>query len=149
MRMCRSSGDKGSPLPIGYDEMLKEAYSKIPSDKLKHERFEVPEPQSAIMGSRTFLFNFKEICEALNRDQVHVLRFLSKEMATAGTIDNSRVIFQGRFDQETLKRLIDRYVKDFVICPVCKRPDTRIMKEKRLHFLICDACGARSPVRPV
>jgi len=148
--MRRSGSElKGSSLPINYDEMLEEAYSKIPSEGLRHERFEVPEPQSAIMGSRTILYNFKEICEVLNRDQLHVLRFLSKEMATAGTLDDSRVIFQGRFDRDTLKRLIDRYVRDFVMCPVCKRPDTRIVKEKRLHFLICDACGARSPVRPV
>jgi len=136
-------------LPITYEEMLEEAYSKIPSKTLKHERFEVPAPQSAIMGSRTILFNFKEISEVLNRDPSHFLRFLSKEMATAGTLDGSRVIFQGRFDRETLKRLIERYVKDFVMCPVCKRPDTRIVKEKRLHFLVCDACGAKSPVRPV
>lgn len=145
------SGDssKEATLPITYHKMLEEAYSKIPSKISKHERFEVPAPQSAIMGSRTILFNFKEICDVLNRDPVHLLRFLSKEMATAGTLDGLRVIFQGRFDRETLRRLIDRYIKDFVICPVCKRPDTRIVKEKRLQFLVCDACGARSPVRPV
>ncbi|MCD6263176.1 translation initiation factor IF-2, partial [Candidatus Bathyarchaeota archaeon] len=38
------------------------------------------------------------------------------------------------------------YTKRYVICPVCKRPDTRIVKEKRLAFLVCEACGARSSI---
>ncbi len=132
-----------------YEEMLEKAYELLPSERSKHERFEVPAPLCSVFGSKTVLHNFMEICRALNRDPIHFLRFLSKEMAAAGTIDGVRVIFQGRFDEETFKRLLDRYIRDFVICPVCKRPDTRIVKEKRLHFMICEACGARSPVRPV
>ncbi|MBK5133178.1 translation initiation factor IF-2, partial [Candidatus Bathyarchaeota archaeon] len=31
--------------------------------------------------------------------------------------------------------------------PVCKRPDTKIAKDKRLIFLDCNACGARSSVK--
>jgi len=33
-----------------------------------------------------------------------------------------------------------------VICPVCNRPDTQIVRERRLGFLQCDACGARSSI---
>jgi len=147
----RQSGGKSkeTSFPVDYERMLKEAYSKIPPEVLRHKRFEVPRPQSAIIGSRTILYNFKDVCETLNRDPVHILRFLLREMATAGTMDGSRAIFQGKFDPETLRRLIDRYVRNFVMCPVCKRPDTHIVKEKRLQFLICDACGAKSPVRVV
>jgi len=138
-------------MALDYKKMLDEVYSQLPPEVFKHERFEVPRPRSVVMGRRgpTILYNFKEICEALNRDPAHVLRFLSKEMATAGTIDGSRIIFKGIFDSETLKRLIDRYVRDFVTCPVCKRPDTKIVKEKRLYFLVCEACGAKSPLKPI
>ena len=68
------------------------------------------------------------------------------------TISGSRTIlhiFQGRFETETFERLIKRYVNEYVICPICKRPDTKIVKEKRLYFLQCEACGARSPLRPI
>jgi len=136
-------------MALDYERMLDEAYSQMPAQVFRRRRLEVPKPQSMIFGSRTILFNFKEICDVLNRDELHLLRFLSREMATAGTIDGSRAIFQGRFGDETLQRLIDRYMRDYVICPVCKRPDTRIVKEKRLQFLICEACGAKSPVRPL
>jgi translation initiation factor 2 subunit 2 len=92
------------------------------------------------------IYNFKEIADALNRDPQHLLKYLTREMATAATMQESRVIFQGKFSSETLGRLIQRYMENFVVCPVCKLPDTKIVKEKRLSFLICEACGAKSSV---
>ena len=136
-------------MTLDYRKMLDEAYSQMPPEVFKHERFEVPRLASVIVGSRTFVHNFKEICDILNRRPLHVLKFLSKEMATAGTIDGPRAIFQGKFERATLERLIKRYVDEFVMCPVCKRPDSKIVKERRLYFLVCEACGARSPVKPV
>ena len=134
---------------LKYEDMLDDAYKMLPPEVFKRERFEVPKASCTIFGSRTFLNNFKEICEALNRDPEHVLRYLSKEMATLGMIDGSRAVFQGKFECETLDRLVRRYMDEFVICPICKRPDTKIIKEKRLNFLVCEACGAKSPVRRI
>lgn len=134
---------------MDYEKMLEEAYSQLPQQAFKHERLEVPRLACTVIGSRTFIHNFEEISDALRRNSLHLLRFLSKEMATAGTIEGSRAIFQGKFGHDTLERLIKRYIDEFVTCPVCKRPDTKIVKEKRLLFLLCEACGARSPVKPV
>jgi len=136
-------------MSLDYRKMLDEAYSELPPSVFEHKRFEVPRPSITISGSRTIFHNFKEICDVINRDPNHVLKFLSKEMATAAAMEGGRVIFQGRFEAETLERLIKRYVDQYVMCPVCRRPDTKIVKEKRLYFLECEACGARSPVRPV
>jgi len=136
-------------MSLDYRKMLDEAYSELPPSVFERKRFEVPKPSVTISGSRTIFHNFKEICDTINRNPNHVLKFLSKEMATAAAMEGSRVIFQGRFEVETFERLIKRYVDQYVMCPVCRRPDTRIVKEKRLYFLECEACGARSPVRPV
>jgi len=134
---------------MDYKEMLKRARARLPSGVFEHRRFELPQPRGSTIGMRTILHNYKEICEVLNRDPRQMLKFLSKEMATAGTIDGTRAIFQGKFRRDTFERLIKRYVGEFVMCPVCKRPDTKIVKERRLSFLICEACGARSSVRSV
>ncbi len=96
---------------------------------------------------RTVIYNFKEVADALNRDSQHVLKFLTGEMATAATSQGSRVIFQGKFSEDTFHRLLQRYVENYVNCPVCHRPDTKIVKEKRLSFLVCEACGAKSSIR--
>lgn len=136
-------------MKMNYEEMLKRARSQLPPQVSEHKRFEIPRPRCSIIGMRTIFHNYKEICEVLNRPPRHMLKFLSREMATAGTIDRSRVIFQGKFRNDTFERLIQRYIEEFVICPVCKRPDTKIVKEKRLYFLLCEACGAKSSTRPV
>lgn len=136
-------------MKMNYEEMLKRARSQLPPEILEHKRFDIPRPRCSVIGMRTIFRNYKEICDALNRDPHHLLKFLSREMATAGTVDRSRVVFQGKFRYDTFERLIKRYVDEFVTCPVCKRPDTKVIKEKRLYFLICEACGAKSSIRPV
>jgi translation initiation factor 2 subunit 2 len=130
-----------------YEELLKRARSQIPEQSSKRERLELPRLQYSVIGMRTIIYNFKEIADILNRDPLHLLKYLTRELATAATTQQSRVIFQGKFGQETLERLIRRYMEMFVVCPICKRPDTKIVKEKRLSFLECEACGARSSVQ--
>jgi len=134
---------------MDYKELLKRARSQLPSEILEHKRFEVPKPRTFVTGMRTILTNFKEICDALNREPHHLLKFLSGEMATAATMQGTRAIFQGKFGHDTFERLIERYVKEFVVCPICKLPDTKIVKERRLLFLICEACGAKSSITTV
>jgi translation initiation factor 2 subunit 2 len=130
-----------------YEDLLKRARSQIPEVVSKRERLELPRISLSIIGMRTMVYNFKEVAEALNRDSQHLLKFLTREMATAATMQEARVIFQGKFSRETLERLVRRYMESFVTCPVCKRPDSKIVKEKRLSFLVCEACGAKSSVR--
>jgi translation initiation factor 2 subunit 2 len=130
-----------------YEALLRRARSLIPDVALKRERLEIPKPNHAVIGMRTLVYNFKELADALDRDPQHVLKFLSGEMATAATMQGARAIFQGKFPQDTLERLLKRYVEVFVVCPICKRPDTKIVREKRLSFLICNACGARSSIK--
>jgi len=130
-----------------YEKLLKRAHSQLPQEVLERKRFEIPRVRSGTIGMRTYIVNYKEIAEYLNRNPQHLLRYLSREIATAGTIDGARAIFQGKFGSDTIGRLIHRYAEEFVICPVCKRPDTKIIKEKRLSFLVCEACGAKSSAR--
>jgi translation initiation factor 2 subunit 2 len=130
-----------------YETLLKRARSQLPETVSKRERLEIPKLQYAVVGTRTIIHNFNEIAEVLNRDPRHLLKFLTGELATAALMQESRVIFQGKFPRETLERLLQRYMETFVTCPVCKRPDTKIVKEKRLSFLVCMACGAKSSVR--
>ncbi|MCJ7560896.1 translation initiation factor IF-2 subunit beta [Candidatus Bathyarchaeota archaeon] len=130
-----------------YDELLKRARAQMPEVSLKRERLELPRLFVTTVGMRTIISNFKEVADVLDRDPQHILKFLTREMATAATFHDSRAIFQGKFQRGVFERLLQRYMESFVICPVCKRPDTKIVKEKRLAFLVCNACGARSSIK--
>jgi translation initiation factor 2 subunit 2 len=130
-----------------YIKLLDRISVKIPKSS-SGERFIIPNPSCVNVGNKTYILNFNEIAEKLNRAPSHILKFLSKEMATSGVIIGSRVLFQGHFPESTIKRLIEFYVNRFVICPICKRPDTKLVKEGKFLFLICEACGAKSSVIP-
>jgi translation initiation factor 2 subunit 2 len=134
-------------MKYNYDELLKRACSQMPEVSFKRERLELPRLFIRIIGMRTIISNFKEVADVLNRDPHHILKFLTREMATAATFHDSRAIFQGKFRRDSFERLLKRYMESFLICPVCKRPDTKIVKEKRLSFIVCNACGAKSSVK--
>lgn len=77
-----------------YKELLKRAQDQLPKEILERKRFEIPRVRSGTVGMRTYIVNYKEIADALNRGPSHLLRYLSREMATAGTIDGARAIFR-------------------------------------------------------
>jgi translation initiation factor 2 subunit 2 len=131
-----------------YNKLLEKAYANLPQTVGTGERFEIPRVVGIRMGRRTIIQNFGDISSRLNRDPPHLLKFLSKELATAASLDGARAIFQGRFDVETVTRLLKIYAQRFVICPICNRPDTKMEKEGRFLFLRCEACGARSSILP-
>ncbi|MHA1860566.1 MAG: translation initiation factor IF-2 subunit beta [Candidatus Asgardarchaeia archaeon] len=130
-----------------YMKLLERAYSMLPKKVFETKRFEIPRGDVIQFGNRTILRNFREICDVFNREPEHVMKFLLRELATAGQIEGMRAVFQGRFSESAINRLIRRYAELYVICPICHKPDTRIVKEGRFSFLKCEACGAQNPVK--
>lgn len=132
-----------------YEEMLEEAQEKLPKEMRKESRLEIPSPQVIIQGNRTFIMNFKEISDSLRRDPKHLSKFLFRELAKPGHVDGNRLILQGKVIRSLVEKKIDTYVKEFVLCGECNRPDTHLEKEDRLVFLKCEACGAKQSVRKI
>ena len=130
-----------------YEALLDKAYEELPENVKHHtSRFEVPAAVVNIEGNRTIIENFKDISDALNRDPNHLLKFILREVATAGTLEGRRVVLQGRFTPYLIANKMKKYIKEYVICPVCGSPDTKIIKKGRFHFLKCEACGAETPI---
>lgn len=130
-----------------YEKLLDRAIEQLPEDIFKHERFTIPKAYSEIQGNRTFIKNFKEVADDLNRDPQHVLRFLLRELGTAGNIEGVRSILQGKFTHYLINEKIADYVDKFVMCHECNRPDTKIIREDRISILKCSACGAKAPLK--
>jgi translation initiation factor 2 subunit 2 len=133
---------------VDYEALLSRLRDKLGNTTKKQaSRLELPTPQIIWVGQRTIFRNFMDFPKALNRDPEKLLLYLNKELASAGYIAGERVIFLGRKEPSSFGALIDRYVKDYVICPVCGSPDTRTEKSKKLGFLLCEACGAKSSIK--
>lgn len=131
-----------------YEGLLKRLENQLGNTSRKVvSRLELPTPHIMWVGQRTIFRNFMEFPKALRREPEKLLLYLNKELASAGYIAGERVIFLGRKEPSSFGALIDRYVKDYVICPVCGSPDTRTEKSKKVGFLLCEACGARSSIK--
>ena len=133
---------------VNYESLLNRLSTKLGTTSKKEiSRLEVPKPNIIIVGQRTIFRNFMDFSKALRRDPEKLLLYLNKETASAGYITGDRVIFLGRKQRSSFAALIDRYIKDYVICPVCGSHDTRTEKNKKLGFLLCEACGAKSSIK--
>ncbi|MBN1331209.1 MAG: translation initiation factor IF-2 subunit beta [Candidatus Heimdallarchaeota archaeon] len=132
-----------------YNELLKRAREHLPEKIFEKSRFEPPKPDVTIEGNRTFFKNWHQVVVALNRDENHMLKFLTKELATSANIEGQRAVFSGKHNRTTMTDLVNRYMKEYLICPECDKPDTKLIKEDRITFLVCEACGARTSVKAV
>ncbi|MDA4121557.1 MAG: translation initiation factor IF-2 [Thaumarchaeota archaeon] len=132
-----------------YDDLLSKARVSLEkiSTKSSLNRLELPDPQVLWVGNKTILRNYGEYPKLFRRDPDRVLMYLAKELATAASIDGERAIFIGRKDKASFVQLFQKYMSDNVTCPVCGSPDTHIETVSRLHFRVCEACGARSSAK--
>ncbi len=131
-----------------YEDLLRRLKSNQTEEVgKKGTRMQLPEPQILWIGNKTIFRNFIEFPHMMRREPEKLLMFMAKELATAVSMGGDRAIFIGRKDKHSFSVLINRYMKNYVICPVCQSPDTHYEKIKRLQLLVCEACGAKSPMR--
>lgn len=130
-----------------YEQLLDKAYSQVKVIAGSSERFEIPKVQGNVTGNNTFITNFAQIADYLRRDAQHIAKFLLKELAVSGRIDGPRLILKTKLNSAKVNEKIEKYSKEFVICPVCGKPDTEINSEKGVKSKHCLACGAKSPIK--
>jgi len=129
-----------------YEKLLNRAIKALPKVIVFKERFQMPKGNIFYEGNTTILKNLGEIADKLNRNIEQIFSYLLKEIGTAGEIDGERAIFQGKIPESKLQDRIERYVKRYVLCRECGRPDTKLIKKNRTLMLKCEACGAIHPV---
>jgi len=130
-----------------YAELLENLYANLPEKAKQRERFEVPKAEVSIEGNKTIFKNFMRIAEKLRRDPAFFSKFLSRELASPVEEDGQRLIIQRRVLPDLLQQKIEKFVKLYVICRECGKPDTRIVTIEGVKMLVCEACGARRVIR--
>ena len=131
-----------------YEELLERAYVKLPTvGKAEAVRLEIPEIKGALSGNKTIISNLEAIAKSIRRDINHVFKFFLRELATTGDMKGTEAIFVGKFRPDFLQGKVNKYVKEFVLCYQCSKPDTHLEKAASATLLICEACGARESVR--
>ncbi len=131
-----------------YEWLLERVYSKIPRHEGEYEVFRVPKAQLLIVGNKTYIRNFRQIAETVNRDPKLLARYFAKELAVPATIDDTgSLVLHGKFSAAVINRLLDHFVKNYVLCPTCGSHHTVLVKEGKVFKLKCLACGAETTLK--
>jgi len=133
---------------MGYEKLLDKAYENVEPCKAC-ERFEIKKVEGHHQGTRTVISNFAQVVLCLRRNKEHLAKFLFKSLATSGDIDGDRLILDRKISSKDINERVEKYVKEFVLCSSCKKPDTELVDEKGKIFIRCLACGAKKPVHKV
>jgi translation initiation factor 2 subunit 2 len=130
-----------------YEKLLNEAYKNVKVVKSAGKRFEIPKIEGFFQGKKTILTNLVQIASYLRRKPEHLLKFLTKELATKASISGEKISLNIKVSSKKINPKIERYVEEFVLCKECKKPDTELIKEGKQIMIHCLACGAKHPVR--
>ena len=126
--------------------MLEDAYKNVKKNDCTTCRFETPKIEGYYEGKKTIITNFFCIASYIRRDPQHFQKYLLKNLASSGHTEGERLILNIKIPKEKIKQKIEQYINEFVKCKECKKPDTELIKESRLSFVHCLACGAKHPV---
>ena len=129
-----------------YEQLLDEAYAQVKQVEHNGNRFEMPKIEGHFEGKRTILTNFFQIAIYIRRDPEHFQKFILKELAASGQRDGDRLILNMKVPSSKIIFKIEQYVKEFVLCKECGKPDTELIRQERISFIHCLACGAKHSV---
>ena len=132
---------------MDYEQLLDEAYGKVKKQEGNGERFEIPKVEGHFEGKKTIITNFFQIASFLRRNPEHFQKFMLRELAASGQKEGDRLVLNMTVPSAKINQKVEQYVKEFVLCEQCGKPDTELVKEDRLSFIKCMACGAKHSVR--
>ena len=130
-----------------YEKMLGRLYLSLPEQTKTKERFEMPKVESFVQGQKTIIKNSGAILKAINREEKHLMKFLTKDLAVPVTAAEGRIMLTGKFSETQIRNSVENYIKEYVLCKECKKPDTKFKEMQGIKMLKCDACGAMTPVK--
>ena len=130
-----------------YEKMLDRLYLSLPKQALSKERFEIPKVDAFLQGPKTILKNFSAIAKTVRRESKELYKFFTKELGVPMNIESERLVINGKFFPSQLQETFERYVKEFVLCKECKKPDTHYEDRSGIRVLKCEACGAVSSIK--
>jgi translation initiation factor 2 subunit 2 len=133
---------------MDYDKLLEKAHKELPEDIGTGERFEIPALEVLTEGNKTIIRNFSQVLQKIRRKPDQVIKYFTKEFAVPANQEGDRLILHRKLNRDLLNKKFNEYVKMYVVCSQCNKPDTHIEDTgHRSKLLVCEACGARTAVK--
>ena len=133
---------------MDYEGLLTEAYENVtPVEEC--DRFEILKVKGHHENTRTIVSNFLQVASCIRRPANSLMKFLSKELASSAEIKGDRLILSRKLSSKNINEKIEKYVRNYVLCGKCKKPDTELDAIGAKTFLRCLACGNKQEVHKI
>mmetsp|Transcript_25814 Transcript_25814/g.42341 ORF Transcript_25814/g.42341 Transcript_25814/m.42341 type:complete len:401 (-) Transcript_25814:165-1367(-) len=115
-------------------------------------RYKMPAVYGKIEGSgngiKTVIPNISDVGLSLHRAPGEVNKFFGCELGAQTTYseDSDRAVVNGAHTDDTLQKMLHRYIEIFVLCPNCRLPETDYKIKSGTIWHKCAACGAKEMV---
>jgi translation initiation factor 5 len=98
-------------------------------------------------GIKTNIVNLYDVAKALRVPIEYPLKFLGHEVGTLTLFKENKneitSIINGAFNEEELRKHLDKFIEKYVICPNCKLPEMVLKVRKNNVCGSCNSCGAK------
>ena len=127
--------------------LIKRAYTSLKQEKKQKKSFIKPEIINH--NRKSYITNFNKFCDSINRDTEDVRKFINKEMnvdvsfISENNLDEnnkSGLKFSNCYKQTQIMNCITNYMKQYVLCEICRSGETEIKKIDRINYMNCNSC---------
>jgi translation initiation factor 2 beta subunit (eIF-2beta)/eIF-5 len=132
---------------INYDKefLLDRAYNSFSLDK---KRMSFAQPEFETKDRKSYIHNFKKLCQSLNRDPEEIRTYIGKELQMDTSIKENGALKIDAIVKPAnrIEGILRDFIKDNVMCQSCKSCKTITKKIDRLTYMICDVCKSKRAI---
>ena len=126
------------------ETLLDRVYDTLTLDKGK---IKLEKPNLINKDKKSYISNFIKMAESINRTPEELRTYFQQELRIDTSFKENGYL---KIDKIIKSQMIEAIYKSFVIehimCKTCKSIKTHIEKEKRIKYLICEACGSKKSI---
>jgi len=132
---------------MNFQSMLDEIYTNLESTE--SDTLVLPTPELDKTPTRVVWKNIKEFLRLTKTPPEHLYDFIEKQSGKkinwfSESISDGLIIHDKKFGNIEIITIMKKYVKDFIICNICKKSNTVLYKDQQLrkYKIKCSDCNS-------
>jgi translation initiation factor 2 subunit 2 len=124
------------------EELLDRLCDKLPETD-KRKCFVTPD--AVRVNKTTVISNFGKMVGSVDRPSDLLKEYIQEELVVASSVNaRGQLILQGFYKPNQIKTIFIKFIKKYIKCSICGSCHTKMIKESRFDFVVCDDCKSKS-----